>query len=293
LQKWFVLALQGSLVIGLTALVGQSILIKVNFSNHRRRLLAAVVLAVFLALATFSFWLTTLAAKQTFSAQASIAVTGASLILLLLLWLPAEKWSLATSHFLGWLTLLAVAVLTYVFSLDIMPYFQNVFASNTAFITTAMVVRLSLGFIVILLSLALTAALSLAYFSTNLSQTQLNLLKADSLESSKKAKIAAPLLAFKLTGSFGLIAVCLAAATTALQMLLVLGKLPATPFIFNFVAVLVNQADKWFYLIFASLALAALMALFSRKPTVKAENKAQARKVKAAQRRPRRLPALM
>jgi len=71
-------------------------------------------------------------------------------------------------------------------------------------------------------------------------------------------------------------------------MLLVLGKLPATPFIFNFVAVLVNQADKWFYLIFASLALAALMALFSRKSTVKAENKAQARKVKAAQRRQRR-----
>jgi len=178
LQKWFVLALQGSLVIGLTALVGQSILIKVNFSNHRRRLLAAVVLAVFLALVTFSFWLTTLAAKQTFSAQASIAVTGASLFLLLLLWFPAEKWSPATNHFLGWLTLLAVAVLTYVFSLDIMPYFQNVFASNTAFITTAMVVRLSLGFIVIILSLALTAALSLAYFSTNLSQTQLNLLKA-------------------------------------------------------------------------------------------------------------------
>lgn len=290
MQKWFVLALQGSLVIGLTALVGQAVLLKVNFSHQRRYLFTALVLAVLLAFVTFSFWLTTLAAKQSFNAQTSLAVTGASLILLLFLWLPVKNWP-GVSRFVGWLSLLAVLVLTYVFTIDIIPYFQNVFTNNTAFITTAMIVRLSLGFIAILLSLTLTAALSSTYFSSSFSQPLSFLQKGDKLETSEGLKMAPPLLSFKVASSLGLLAVCLTALTTFLQMLLVLGKLPATPFIFNFVAVLVNQADKWFYLIFASLALAAFLALTYKPPMVKVKNKAQARKVKAAQRRQRRWAA--
>lgn len=265
MQKWLSLALQGSLAISLVTLVGQSILTKINFKNQRRFLIAALVLAVLLGLFAFYFWLTTLATKQMFDAQAGIAVSLTSLTLLAFFWLPIERFKKA-SHFLGWLTIVALAVLTWIFTLDIVPYFQNVLATNTAFITTSMIIRLSLGLVAILLTVVLTLALSWLLASLLTSR----------------------LLFFKLVATPGLLAICLLGLTTALQMLLVLGRLPATPFIFNFVSWLINQAKVWFYFIFVSLALVALLALTQKPPAGEVKNTAEARKIKAGYRRERR-----